>query len=141
MATEDIGSLYTTKIPGFDEPADIQAALKLYHYGTTETVSTTNDIIANSVTGHFKALDERVSDLESDGIGSAILSSQPTGIHDGYIWIDSTSSGTSQVQYAQASYQTSEPTTPTMGALWVDSDSTPLKLYVWSGSAWREIGA
>ena len=65
----------------------------------------------------------------------------PTGIDNGYIWVDSTTAVTTNIQYATASYQTSQPSNPSTGALWVDSDTTPLKMYVWSGSAWREIGA
>jgi hypothetical protein len=142
MASENIGSVYPTKIPGLEDPADIQAALRLYHYGTTNTISTEADIIADSVVGHIKALDTRVDAIESDGLGSSVLSSAPTGVDNGYIWVDSTSSVTNEVQYATAAYQTSEPVNPTTGALWVDSDSSPyLKMYVYSGTEWLEIGA
>lgn len=141
MAAENIGTVYPTKIPGFEDPADIQAALKLYHYGTTNTITSESEIIADSVVGHIKALDTRVDAIEADALGSAILPSAPTGVDDGYIWVDSTSNVTSDVQYATASYQTSAPSNPTTGTLWVDSDSSPLTLYVWSGSAWREIGS
>lgn len=34
MAAEDIGQLVPTKIPGYADSADIQAALRLYHYGS-----------------------------------------------------------------------------------------------------------
>lgn len=34
MAIEDIGSLVPTKIPGYADDADIQAALRTYHYGS-----------------------------------------------------------------------------------------------------------
>lgn len=141
MAAENIGTVYPTKIPGFEDPADIQAALKLYHYGTTNTITSESEIIADSVVGHIKALDTRIDSIEADALGSAILPSAPTGVDDGYIWVDSTSNVTSDVQYATASYQTSAPSNPTTGTLWADSDSSPLTLYVWSGSAWREIGA
>jgi hypothetical protein len=141
MASENIGSVYPTKIPGLDEAADIQAAFKLYHYGTSATVSTEADIVPNSVVGHIKALDTRIDNIEADGLGSAVLASMPTGIDNGYIWVDSTTAVTTNIQYATASYQTSQPSNPSTGALWVDSDTTPLKMYVWSGSAWREIGA
>ena len=141
MAAENIGTVYPTKIPGLEDPADIQAALKLYHYGTINTITTESEIIANSVVGHIKALDTRVDAIESDGLGSAVLSSAPTGVDNGYIWVDSASSVTVDVQYATASYQVSQPSNPTTGTLWVDSDSSPLKMYVYSGTAWLEIGA
>lgn len=141
MASENIGSVYPTKIPGYEDAADIQAALKLYHYGTSSEITTESQIIPNSVVGHIKALDTRIDTIEADGLGSAILPSMPTGIDNGYIWVDSSTSLTTDVQYATASYQISQPTNPTTGALWVDSDSSPLKIYVWSGSEWKEIGA
>jgi len=34
MAAENIGTLIPTKIPGYSDAADIQAALRLYHYGS-----------------------------------------------------------------------------------------------------------
>jgi hypothetical protein len=34
MAAENIGTLVPTKIPGYSDAADIQAALRLYHYGS-----------------------------------------------------------------------------------------------------------
>jgi len=34
MAVEDIGTLFPTKIPGYTDAADIQAALRAYHYGS-----------------------------------------------------------------------------------------------------------
>lgn len=141
MASENIGSIYPTKIPGYEDAADIQAALKLYHYGTSNDITNESQIIPNSVVGHIKALDTRIDSIETNGIGSAVLTSMPTGIDNGYIWVDSTASITTDIRYAIASYQTSQPTNPTTGAIWVDSDSSPLKMYVWSGSAWREIGA
>ena len=36
MAAESIGVLYSTKIPGYSDNADVQAAFKLYHYGSAE---------------------------------------------------------------------------------------------------------
>ena len=35
MAIESIGSLVPTKIPGYSDDADIQEALRIYHYGAT----------------------------------------------------------------------------------------------------------
>jgi hypothetical protein len=141
MTAENIGTIYPTKIPALSDPADIQAALKLYHYGTSDTITTESQIVPESVVGYLKGLDGRVDAIEADALGSAVLPSQPVGAHNGYIWVDSSSSVTSSLQYTTARYQTSAPIDPVTGALWVDSDSTPLKLYVWSGFAWREIGA
>lgn len=148
MASEDIGNIYKTQIPGYEDAADIQAALRLYHYGsstapTVEEIGVTNGILANSIAGHLKALDDRVDDIELDPARSIISNSQPSGasLVNGYIWVDSTSVTGNAPTYGTATYSASNPTeNVTVGTLWVDSDSSPLKLYVWSGTEWRVIG-
>jgi hypothetical protein len=67
MAAESIGALYSTKIPGYADNADIQAAFKLYHYGSTDyntananTASLVNPSIAytlNDIQSQITALD------------------------------------------------------------------------------------
>ena len=67
MAAESIGVLYSTKIPGYSDNADIQAAFKLYHYGSTDyntsnanTASLVNPSIAytlNDLQGQITGLD------------------------------------------------------------------------------------
>jgi hypothetical protein len=94
MASENIGSLYPTKMPGYANPADIQAALRLYHYGAEDydpANTDEDDIVPNSVAGHIKALDSRVDDLEATGVGSDYRASEPTNPVDGFIWVDSDS--------------------------------------------------
>lgn len=94
MASENIGSLYPTKMPGYDDAADIQAALRLYHYGS-ESYDPTNtnesQIPANSIAGHLKALDTRVDTVEGNGVGSEYTATEPTSPVDGFIWVDSDS--------------------------------------------------
>jgi len=48
MAAENIGTLIPTKIPGYSDAADIQAALRLYHYGSY-TFDTAESNAANLV--------------------------------------------------------------------------------------------
>jgi hypothetical protein len=94
MASENIGSLYPTKMPGYDDAADIQAALRLYHYGSSSyDPANTNEsqIPANSIAGHLKALDTRVDAVEGNGIGSEYTATEPTSPEDGFIWVDSDS--------------------------------------------------
>ena len=67
MAAESIGALYSTKIPGYADNADIQAAFKLYHYGSADyntananTASLVSSSIAytlNNLQGQITALD------------------------------------------------------------------------------------
>jgi hypothetical protein len=47
---------YPTKIPGYEDAADIQEALRLYHYGTTIIPATSIDINDKSIAGYLKAL-------------------------------------------------------------------------------------
>ena len=143
MASEDIGNVYKTQIPGYEDAADIQAALRLYHYGTSTIPATESELISNSVAGHLKALDTRLDNIEIDPARSVYSSTAPTGSNlvDGYIWVDSSTSIGNVPTYGTASYSATAPSTDlVVGALWVDSDSSPLKMYVWSGDAWREIG-
>ena len=57
MAVESIGTLVPTKIPGYADAADIQAALRAYHYGSytfdtaeTNTANLINPSMAYSIT-------------------------------------------------------------------------------------------
>ena len=143
---EDIGPVFTTKIPALSEAADIQAALKLYHYGTTDVPTLESQIIPTSVAGYIKSLEDAVAALdtreESRGIGQAFQTAEPTSPVDNYIWVKSDSSPTAIAELPTSRYQASEPTENlTAGLIWVDSDSFPLTMYVYSGTAWRELGA
>jgi hypothetical protein len=143
---------YNTKIPSLAENANIQDALRLYHYGTT-TPPTIGNVIANSVAGHLKAMSSRVLFLENQSIGSVFgpipNNGIPTGyqIPNGYIWVDQDSSapvfnnsGVSALSVAR--YQNAQPTGEiAQGSVWVDKDSDPLTMYVYdSVVGWREIG-
>ena len=67
MAVESIGALYSTKIPGYADNADIQAALRAYHYGSysfdtseSNAANLINPSIAytlNNLQGQITALD------------------------------------------------------------------------------------
>ncbi len=56
--TENGSGLYPTKIPGYEDAADIQAALRLYHYGSTTIPASSGEINAKSIAGHLKALQD-----------------------------------------------------------------------------------
>lgn len=94
MASENIGSLYPTKMPGYDDAADIQAALRLYHYGS-ETYDPTNtnpsQIPPSSIAGHLKSIEEDVAVIDARGVGSDYAGSEPTSPVDGFIWVDADS--------------------------------------------------
>jgi hypothetical protein len=146
MASENIGSLYPTKMPGYDDAADIQAALRLYHYGSENydpSNTDPNNIPANSVAGHLKSIESDVAALEALGLGSDYLATEPTGVMDGFIWVDSDADLATDYSIPSVIYQNAQPSTNlSSGMLWVDKDSSPLTMYVYDENlGWREIGA
>jgi hypothetical protein len=170
MASENIdaaggSSTFNTRIPGLGDNANIQEALRIYHYGLSEgsdAIPSDANLISGSIAGHFKAVSNRVLSLESKGLGSTYSSSEPTAqivatpppavpntIPTGYIWVDANSSAptfnsTGTQALSVARYQNDLPTgTIPEGALWVDKNSSPLTMYVYDGTlnSWREIGS
>jgi hypothetical protein len=70
MASESIGALYSTKIPGYADNADIQAAFKLYHYGSLEydkTNSNTASLVSPSIAYTLNDLQVQIDDLDPAG--------------------------------------------------------------------------
>lgn len=70
MASESIGTLYSTKIPGYADNADIQAAFKLYHYGSLEydtTNSNTAQLVSPSIAYTLNDLQVQIDDLDPAG--------------------------------------------------------------------------
>lgn len=148
--TEQTNQLFNTQIPALSQDANIQEALRLYHYGVGAGLPITNSQIqSNSVAGHFRALRTDVGVLQSKGVGSVISPSQPSNADNGFIWVDADSSAAifetaPESIPSVARYQNNAPTTNLNdGTLWVDKDSSPLKMYVYdlATAAWREIGA
>lgn len=72
--SENIGSIYTTQIPEYEDSADIKAALKLYHYGQASEPATEGDVPAESVVGYFIDLQDQIDALaNSSGIQASIV--------------------------------------------------------------------
>jgi len=63
------GAPYNTQIPNYTENADIQTALRLYHYG--EDTDIPDPLIQNSVAGHLKNLEETKVDIVPLTIGAS----------------------------------------------------------------------
>lgn len=144
MASEDIGSLYNTKMPGYEDAADIQAALKLFLYGSTaydETNTDPTQLPNPSLARHLQDLADNITALEEQGIGSIYSDTEPTSPADGLIWVDADASPV--VSSGNIFYQDAAPTgTIAEGAIWTDSDSSPLTMYVYDSTlGWREVGA
>jgi hypothetical protein len=147
MASENIGSLYPTKMPGYEDAADIQAALRLYHYGSeTYDPANTNpsQIPGSSIAGHLKSIEDDVAALDSRGIGSVFQNDEPSSPIDGLIWVDSNADLATDYFIPSVEYQIDAPTTNlTNGMLWVQKGSSPLAMYVYDAEdeEWKEIGA
>lgn len=140
---ENIGNLIPTSIPSLTENADIQAALRLYHYGTGYDPNNTNSAELNqdSIAGYINDLDTRLQDVVATGVGSkyGTESELPATVPNGYIWVDTASSIGSQPGLV-AAYQSTAPATPVLGSLWVDStDTNALSLKVYDGTTWKVI--
>ena len=82
MASESIGSIYPTQIPGYADNADIQAAFRLYHYGST-TYNTANTNVAvleeNSIAYTLNKLQTQITTLVSPREKAAISATAATG--------------------------------------------------------------
>jgi uncharacterized repeat protein (TIGR02543 family) len=74
--TVDGSGLYPTKIPGYEDAADIQEALRLYHYGssviptTSDLNGTATSINTKSVAGHLKSLSNTIATEVTDRTGA-----------------------------------------------------------------------
>jgi hypothetical protein len=74
VAVESIGVLVPTKIPGYADAADIQAALRAYHYGSyTFDVNETNtaNLINPSMAYTITNLQTQITNIANDYITSA----------------------------------------------------------------------
>lgn len=149
MAAENIGILFDTKIPGLGDPADIQQALLLYHYGSLDYNRSNADpsqLPSPSIARHIAEGAAAIAELQQKRTGGDVLPVEPTGvpIPDGYIWVDSSSSGTADTVYATAFYSATPPTQNlSNGIIWIDSSDINKKSYVWDGGIndWVEFNS
>lgn len=150
MSVENIGGLYNTKQPGYDDTADIQAALKAFLYGdyNYDTTSTDPTQLPNpSLAHHLQGLKDRIQAQEDLGIGSDYLTLSEiealTNPTDGFIVMASDSTGAAvQSTYGIALYQNEEPTQNLInGMIWVDKDANPQRAYIYDSgtSSWSAI--
>ena len=77
MASESIGAIYPTQIPGYADNADIQEAFRLYHYGSS-AYSTANantaDLVNPSIAYTLNSLQTQVTNLDATGsVAKAII--------------------------------------------------------------------
>jgi hypothetical protein len=71
--------LYNTQIPALSENANIQEALRVYHYGVGTGLPTTNaQIQEQSIAGHLKKIRTDLVTLQNKGPGSSYTATEPT---------------------------------------------------------------
>ena len=79
MAVESIGTLVPTKIPGYADAADIQAALRAYHYGSyTFDTSESNaaNLINPSIAYTINNLQSQITTLGDDYVDEDVLTAK-----------------------------------------------------------------
>lgn len=70
MASESIGTLYPTKIPGYVDSADIQAAFRLYHYGSSSYDIENSDVaqlVSPSIAYTLNDIQTQIDNLDPAG--------------------------------------------------------------------------
>lgn len=127
--------IFNTKIPEYSDAADIQAALRLYHYGSYTYDGSNTDtanLVSPSIAKHLQTLADRVTAQEELGTGSEYSATLPTAPSEGFVWMDAESNVTSTANYAAAVYSPDAPTTDLVdGLIWVDKNANPPRGYVY----------
>ncbi len=138
MATESIGALIPTAIPGYADAADIQAALRAYHYGSysySPANTSPGSLVTPSMAKTIYDIQQDIVDLEnrpSSGGDVAVNvpvpgDFTPSGIPNGYIWVDQDGTIGGQPISATSVFTNSVPTSDlSTGVIWVDKDPTSI---------------
>jgi hypothetical protein len=136
MASENIGELYPTKIPGYDDAADIQAALRLYHYGST-SYDINNNVIASlpnpSMAYTLNNLQEQITEnYNSPAAAAEVQDTEPVSPVDGFLWVHTDDEYTGLPLSATSIYQNATPTSGLIdGLLWIKKGTSPLEMSVY----------
>lgn len=139
------GVFYNTTIPSLADNANIQQALRMYHYGISDGTipEDVGDIDSESIAAYLGGLQTQIDALD---YGSSYSATEPAEVENGYVWIDANSNAPiiNSGIAAVAQYQNDAPTSGLVdGMLWVDKNSSPLTMYVYDAAEeeWKEIGA
>jgi hypothetical protein len=148
MAVEDIGSLVPTKIPALIDDANIQDALRAYHYGSydfdtaeTDPAELLNPSIAYTINDLQDQIDTKAAlELAARNISSAQNSAPVAAnftafsetIPNGYIWVDKDAAAPVGYISATSVYTATQPSTGLAnGVIWIKKGSVPLEMYVY----------
>jgi hypothetical protein len=138
MATESIGTLIPTAIPGYTDSADIQAALRAYHYGSYSydpANTSPGSLVTPSIAKTIYDIEQDIISLENrPSSGGEVNATEPVpgdftppSIPDGFIWVDSDGSTGNGPFSATSIFTNSAPTANlTTGVIWVDKDPTSI---------------
>lgn len=138
MATESIGILIPTAIPGYADAADIQAALRAYHYGSYSydpANTSATSLVTPSMAKTIYDIQQDIIDLENrpasggevDATEPAPGDFTPPGIPDGFVWVDENGTLGGAPTSATSIFTNSAPTSSlTTGLIWVDKDPTSI---------------
>jgi hypothetical protein len=150
MAVENIGTLVPTKIPSLSDDANIQDALRAYHYGSytfdtaeANTANLLNPSIAYTVNNLQSQITTKAALEVSARDSSRVTTTAPLAaaftafsatIPDGYIWVDKDEPTPGTYISATSVYTTTQPTTGLAnGVIWIKKGSSPLEMYVYNG--------
>ena len=150
MAVEDIGSLVPTKIPALIDDANIQDALKAYHYGSytfdtaeTDPAELINPSIAYTINDLQDQIDTKaalevaardISRASTTAPTAAAFTAFSNTIPNGYVWLDTDSSAGVGYYSATSVYTATAPSTNLAnGLIWIKKGSSPLEMYVYNG--------
>lgn len=139
MASENIGNVYPTKIPGYDDAADIQAALRLYHYGSeTYDINNTDSaqLVSPSLAYTLNDLQDQINDSIANPAAAAdVQDAEPVDPVDGFLWLQSNAIVSGSPLSATSVYQNTQPSSGLVdGLLWVKKGTSPLEMYVYDSN-------
>jgi hypothetical protein len=150
MAVENIGNLVPTKIPALTDDANIQDALKAYHYGSydfdtaeTDPENLLNPSIAYTINNLQDQIDTKaaleiaardISRATTTAPTAAAFTAFSATIPNGYIWLDKDSSAGVGYFAATSVYTATAPSTNLAnGLIWIKKGSSPIEIYVYNG--------
>jgi hypothetical protein len=150
MAVENIGNLVPTKIPALIDDANIQDALKAYHYGSYDFDTAEDDpenLLNPSIAYTINDLQDQIDTKAALEVAARDISrattTAPTAaaftafsntIPNGYIWLDKDSSAGVGYFAATSVYTTTAPSTNLAnGLIWIKKGSNPIEMYVYNG--------
>jgi hypothetical protein len=150
MAVENIGSLVPTKIPALIDDANIQDALKAYHYGSydfdtaeTDPAELLNPSIAYTINSLQSQITTKaalevsarnISSAQNSAPVAANFTAFSATIPNGYIWVDKDAAAPVGYLSATSIYTATQPSTGLAnGVIWIKKGSSPLEMYVYNG--------